>query len=434
MWYDSYYYITGRAAGANPQSTVIDAIGCATSPDGIAWTKCADNPVFDPGNPGGIRCAGPGGWDQSGARSPVVLFQDGIYHMWYGGTAESFPNETWHIGYVTSTNGITWTHFLTAPVLSGTGGEWDEGSITPGGVLLDGETYHMWYVAGWRIGYAWSSDGISWTKSSRNPVLNPGVSSQPGEPVIRFESGSDGSVLDGLTITGGEGQDAGGVHAGNADVTIRNCLIRDNAADGSPTAWGGGGVLGGDSLTIVDSRIINNQVNQGASGVRVGQGHLAMVNTVVANNQGAEGLHLNGTAELMNVTVADNAIGSGRPGVNFSPQTGGNLVVVNSIVYGNGIGDALHVPDPGTILASYSDLQGGWSGSGNIDANPRFVDPSGGDYHLQAGSSCIDAGTSVGAPLYDIEGTPRDAAPDMGAYEWIPFRVFLPLALRDFGP
>jgi hypothetical protein len=37
--------------------------------------------------------------------------------------------------------------------------------------------------------------------------------------------------------------------------------------------------------------------------------------------------------------------------------------------------------------------------------------------HLQAGSPAIDAGTAAGAPSSDFDGQPRDAKPDMGAYE-----------------
>ena len=69
--------------------------------------------------------------------------------------------------------------------------------------------------------------------------------------------------------------------------------------------------------------------------------------------------------------------------------------------------------------------------TGNISADPRFVDAANGDYHLGVGSPCVDKGTLIGAPTHDIEGTPRDAAPDMGAYEWTGFRIFLPLALRN---
>ncbi len=250
--------------------------------------------------------------------------------------------------------------------------------------------------------------------------------------VVTLQGGSEGAVLDGFTITGGSGEEAGGVEADHGGITIRSCSIQNNMADGSPHHSGGGGVKGND-LTIVDSRIINNEVQSGASGVRVGEGHLAMVNTIVADNLGDEGLHLNGSASLMNVTIAGNAPGTGRPGINYNPQTGGTMEVVNSIIYGNGSGDAFHVEDPDTIQVTYSDIEGGWPGTGNIDAAPLFVDAGSGDYHLQVGSPCIDAGTAVSAPATDLEGTPRDATPDMGAYEWR-FRIFLPLALRNFGP
>lgn len=50
------------------------------------------------------------------------------------------------------------------------------------------------------------------------------------------------------------------------------------------------------------------------------------------------------------------------------------------------------------------------------------------DYSLQIGSPAIDAGTPFGAPATDIVGTPRDAAPDMGAYE-SSHTVYLPLVV-----
>jgi hypothetical protein len=260
------------------------------------------------------------------------------------------------------------------------------------------------------------------------------IDGSSGQTVVTFESDSSGGVLDGLTITGGKSQNAGGVDAGFGEVTIKNCLIRDNFADGSPTAEGGGGVVGNGRLTILDTLIVDNEVNDGASGVRLGGGgHLTMVNTLVANNRGAEGLHLNGGADLMNVTIAGNAAGTGRPGINHNPELGEPVVLVNSIIYDNGWGDAIHVDDPNLIQASYSDIQGGWTGIGNIDADPMFADAVSGDYHLGVGSPCSDAGTSTGAPPADIEGTPRDAAPDMGAYEWTGFRIFLPVTLKNSG-
>ena len=66
------------------------------------------------------------------------------------------------------------------------------------------------------------------------------------------------------------------------------------------------------------------------------------------------------------------------------------------------------------------------AGTGNIASNPQFVDEANGDFHLQAGSPCIDAGTANNAPSEDYEGTsrPQGAGFEIGAYEFqIPLAV-----------
>jgi hypothetical protein len=52
--------------------------------------------------------------------------------------------------------------------------------------------------------------------------------------------------------------------------------------------------------------------------------------------------------------------------------------------------------------------------------NPLFVNPSAGDFHLQAGSPAIDAGTMIALVATDFDGIPRPqgAAYDIGAYEY----------------
>ncbi|MBC7238047.1 MAG: hypothetical protein H5T69_19560, partial [Chloroflexi bacterium] len=71
-------------------------------------------------------------------------------------------------------------------------------------------------------------------------------------------------------------------------------------------------------------------------------------------------------------------------------------------------------------------------GDGHLYGAPRFVAPawgSEGDYHLRQDSPALDAGTSQGAPTIDLEGRPRGASPDLGAYE-----MGLPTFRRAFEP
>ena len=438
--------------------------GYATSTNGLDWNIYAGNPVLPVG--------GGGSWDEQEASAPTVIQDGGLYKMWYHGCTPDYS--LCSVGYATSTNGLDWTKYAGNPVLTGTVGGWDEGVVmwpsvvkdggaykmwyyggggqiglatSPDGlnwtkeatnpiltggwggggafahtVMLEGGTYKMWLVSGPSnsrgIGYAESTDGISWTMSVSNPVLTPGTGTQWGSPVVRFESGGDGSVLDGLTLTGGGGKEAGGVDAANIALTIRHCLIRDNRVQGANNGWGGGGVLGGGPLTIVDSRIVNNYANQGAGGVRPNNS-VTMTNVLLAGNSGDAALHANVNVSLTNVTVADNANG----GILFNPQWASTLAVRNSIIYNNGysfdFGDTC--PALGTCQVAYSDIEGGWPGAGNINANPAFVNPANGDYHLSAWSPAIDVGTASGAPDHDLEGTPRpqNAGYDMGAYEFV---------------
>jgi hypothetical protein len=71
---------------------------------------------------------------------------------------------------------------------------------------------------------------------------------------------------------------------------------------------------------------------------------------------------------------------------------------------------------------TYSNVRGSFPGTGNINTDPLFVDAAGGDYRLQAGSPCIDAGDPATTLTEDIDGNSRPAGSgyDMGAYEYTP--------------
>jgi len=112
--------------------------------------------------------------------------------------------------------------------------------------------------------------------------------------------------------------------------------------------------------------------------------------------------------------------------------------VTNCILWGNSAataGDEFY-NDGSTPIVTYSDVQGGYSGTGNIDADPLFIDVDGPDDvsgteddnpRLSVGSPCIDTGDDAAVTeSTDLDGNIRivdgdgDAAPtvDMGAYEF----------------
>jgi hypothetical protein len=68
---------------------------------------------------------------------------------------------------------------------------------------------------------------------------------------------------------------------------------------------------------------------------------------------------------------------------------------------------------------TYCVVQGGYRGSGNIKADPKFVG-AGDYYHLTEESPCINRGTPRGAPEADIDKDtrPQGSRIDIGADEY----------------
>ena len=83
--------------------------------------------------------------------------------------------------------------------------------------------------------------------------------------------------------------------------------------------------------------------------------------------------------------------------------------MTNSILWGNGL-EEIYVDESSTLVVSYSNVQGGWLGTANIDADPLFVDPTNDNYRLSSGSPGIDAGDNLALPedvTTDLSGGPR---------------------------
>ena len=68
-----------------------------------------------------------------------------------------------------------------------------------------------------------------------------------------------------------------------------------------------------------------------------------------------------------------------------------NPTITNSIIWGN---NPNQIQGFGTPTITYSDIQGGWNGVGNIDSDPLFSNPDSSDFTLTENSPCKDAGNS----------------------------------------
>ena len=175
MWY----------AGAGPNPSDPTYIGHATSTDGGNWIKDdTHNPVLSPGSSGE--------WDDWGPYASCVILIDTTYYMWYD--ALEINTNYWSIGCATSADGILWTKYddptttnppyaESDPVLNrGISTEWDYPDVRAENVIFDGIKFHMFYTGGswlpYEIGYAYSLNGINWTKDTlNNPVLQKGPAS-----------------------------------------------------------------------------------------------------------------------------------------------------------------------------------------------------------------------------------------------------------------
>lgn len=184
---------SGFAMWYTGQTDSRSAIGYATSPDGVYWTRVSANPVLVTSEP----------WEKQAAMSPDVLYDknSGLYRMWYSAGSQYEPDA---VGYATSPDGTHWTKDLSNPIFTGSGSyNWDAAKTTAVDVEpygAGGTGFVMFYIGfsdanHAQIGIAYSPDGIGgWTRSGANPVIRPGDalawdSDAVYKPAVIHESG-----------------------------------------------------------------------------------------------------------------------------------------------------------------------------------------------------------------------------------------------------
>jgi hypothetical protein len=255
--------------------------------------------------------------------------------------------------------------------------------------------------------------------SERGPVHTIIDANQIGS-VVTFNSGeSQNSTLEGFSIRNGVGSigttlfgtpilAGGGLFIDGSSPSIRDCFIYNNVLSSSGS---GGGVWCFEASPQLDKCwIYGNSAYSGGGMFAHGTSSAPVLNEclLVGNSGGIAGggfrLSWGGSAVLNHCTFSLNSAGNG--GAIAVYMASGITELNNCILWENQgqWGPEIDVYS-GSVTVTYSNIKGGFIGTGNIDLDPQFVDPVN-NFDLQSSSPCIDAGDPASAP--DSDGTRTD--------------------------
>jgi hypothetical protein len=186
-------------------------------------------------------------------------------------------------------------------------------------------------------------------------------------------------------------------HNGGNALTITDCLFKNGNNRASLALWNSGGTY------EVTSCVFHTETNTGFQ-----------PSVIYCNN---------GTTNIQNCTIADNT----HTGGHSIRVVSGTVTITNTTIWGN----TETAPLIGTRTTTYSNIEGGETGTGNINSDPSFIGSGNDPYNISASSPCIDAGDGDVAPTLDYLGNARYDDPlvtntgtgtppytDIGAYEY----------------
>jgi hypothetical protein len=239
---------------------------------------------------------------------------------------------------------------------------------------------------------------------------------------------------------------------------LSNNIIKYNMADV------GGGVSTGGGANYIDTIIFNNVIAnnlaiRGAGGANFSAGQLynnlicfnrvtgwenlsaggglkissynimaTLFNSIIYENYARDGgggcfIQGNANVEIINCTIVNNNASKSARGIGLFCQNKSRMDSINSIYWNDPYREIYYEKNSKPSI-SYSNIQGGWNGPGNINEDPMFVSEEENDYHILFDSPCKDTGYNSIEFLTenDFENDPRIAYDtiDMGADEFYP--------------
>jgi hypothetical protein len=271
-------------------------------------------------------------------------------------------------------------------------------------ITYDGNEVTNSQTAGFNGGQ--QNENVNMIRTNNFEIKNNHVYNNPNFESIDVKEGSSYGSIHGNDISGvhsaGIYIDAQGRNSQNIDIYQNK--VHDSSESGARGIVIGVEVQGSAKHMNIYDNIV---YNLGAIGIAPGTSYSAgpVDDVTVSNNV----VYHNGLADSWGGGII----------VEYSGAT--NIRVRNNIVSQNGNNQLVNnAGGNAAITNNLIDGSGGITGSSSVTGNPQFVNPSGGDFHIQSTSPAIDKGTSTDAPNVDFDGNarPKGAGYDIGAFEY----------------
>lgn len=246
---------------------------------------------------------------------------------------------------------------------------------------------------------------------------------------IAVVGSSSGTILDNLVYANRGCSGAGIQILADGIVLVRGNEIRDNDANCGDIGFGpGAGIQAeGPEIRLDRNVITGNRYGWPGGGIHASADVVIVSNYVYGNSAIHHAGGIEGGGILTNNTVVFNSVLPSLGGETESLGIRSNGIVTNCLVFGNnavpGDGDQI----TGSATVTYSVVEGGYPGEGNIDATPILSNGGDGLTRLPLGSVAVDAGTLLAPelPTVDFDGDDRvqdgdgdgNALVDIGADE-----------------